>query len=117
VAFPELDTSLGRVRYYKETKNVAEGWESNSEFVPWVGADRLDPPDPQINVQAQLYNLDANAYESLLVGLFTIWRGPNNEDLKDRPKRNEVFLGFSRDGFHRSAGVSCSFRAPRRLEL
>jgi hypothetical protein len=44
----------------------------------------------------QLYNLDAVAYESLLLGLFTIWPGQP----KDRAKPNYVCLGFSRDGFH-----------------
>src|SRR5947208_10581554 len=34
--------------------------------------------------------------ESLIVGLFTIWRGQP----QDRPKPNEVCVGFSRDGFH-----------------
>jgi hypothetical protein len=47
-------------------------------------------------VTPQLYNLDAVAYESLLLGLFTIWPGQPN----DRAKPNYVCLGFSRDGFH-----------------
>jgi hypothetical protein len=72
---------------------------------PWVGADRLDPahPDPKVSTEKpQLYNLDAFPYESLLVGLFTIWQGPTNEVCKELNihKRNEVFVGFSRDGFH-----------------
>ena len=46
--------------------------------------------------QPQLYNLDCVAYESLLLGLFTIWRGQPT----DRAKPNEVCVGFSRDGFH-----------------
>src|SRR5439155_3149654 len=41
-------------------------------------------------------NLDCVAYESLILGLFSIWRGQP----RDRPKPNEVCLGFSRDGFH-----------------
>ena len=47
-------------------------------------------------MQPQLYNLDCVAYESLLLGLFSIWRGQPT----DRPKPNEVCAGFSRDGFH-----------------
>jgi hypothetical protein len=39
------------------------------------------------------------AYESLLLGLFTIWRGDKNIPA-GRPKPNEVCVGFSRDGFH-----------------
>jgi hypothetical protein len=36
------------------------------------------------------------AYESVLLGLFNIWRGES----RLREKVNEVTLGFSRDGFH-----------------
>ena len=49
------------------------------------------------------------AYESLLIGLFTIWHGEHNE----REKPNDITVGFSRDGYHWSrpsrdafAGVS-----------
>lgn len=62
----------------------------------WVGADRLDPRRPDLDVQPQLYNLDAVAYESVMLGLFTIWPGQP----EDRPKPNYVAVGFSRDGFH-----------------
>jgi hypothetical protein len=44
----------------------------------------------------ELYNLDATAYESIMLGMFTIYPGVPEE----RPKINQVFLGFSRDGFH-----------------
>ena len=74
-------------------------------IVPWVGADRLDPhnPDPRFNdIEPQLYNLDAVAYESLMLGLFSVWEGPENDEMRRLRirKRNEVLLGFSRDGFH-----------------
>ncbi len=59
-------------------------------------ADRLDARRIDLNVRPQLYNLDAVAYESLLVGLFTIWRGQPT----DSAKANEVTVGFSRDCFH-----------------
>jgi hypothetical protein len=100
VAAPELVDGIGRVRYYKEVKYFAEGWKDRSELAPWEGADDLDTPDPVNKVPAQLYNLDATPYESLMLGLFSIWRGPENENIKDRPKRNEIVLGYSRDGFH-----------------
>ena len=37
-----------------------------------------------------------------MVGMFSILMGPENEDAKklDIHKRNEVLLGFSRDGYH-----------------
>jgi hypothetical protein len=37
------------------------------------------------------------AYEGLLPGQFSIWRGQP----KDCPKPNEACAGFSRDGFRR----------------
>jgi hypothetical protein len=44
------------------------------------------------------------AYESLILGFFTIWRGdPNLINLKgdkNRPKINEIVMGYRRDGFH-----------------
>ena len=91
------DSKLGRIRKYFETRDlVAEaGWKADEPAL-WIGADRLDPRRPDLNTQPQLYNLDAVAYESLLLGLFTIWRGQP----QDRAKPNEVCVGFSRDGFH-----------------
>jgi len=47
-------------------------------------------------VQPQLYALDCVAYESLILGLFTIWPGQP----ADRPKPNYIAVGFTRDGFH-----------------
>jgi hypothetical protein len=88
---------LGRVRAYREHADVlaAARWQAR-EPTPWIGADRLDPIRQDLRTPCQLYNLDGVAYESLLLGLFTIWRGqPNN-----RAKPNEVCIGFSRDGFH-----------------
>jgi hypothetical protein len=107
-----------RLRCYFEGKTATDvlGWKQHCDEVaklnvlpgdlqPWLGADRLDPrhPDPRFHDQKpQLYNLDAFPYESLMVGLFTIWQGPQNEDCAkyDIQKRNEVLVGFSRDGFH-----------------
>jgi len=65
----------------------------------WVGADRLDPPRADIGAQPQLYNLDAVPYESVLLGLFSIWRG-HTDDHPRRCKINAICLGFSWDGFH-----------------
>jgi hypothetical protein len=87
-----------RVRRYHEAKDFLGGarWKSVEEPTLWVGADDLDPPRVDLKTRCQLYNLDCFPYESLLVGLFDIWRGQP----KDRPKPNEICLGFSRDGFH-----------------
>ncbi len=92
------DDRMGRTRGYVENADVLAGshWKAVDDPLPWVGADRDDPRRDDLKVQPQLYNLDCVAYESLLLGLFTIWRGQP----RDRPKPNEVCAGFSRDGFH-----------------
>ena len=93
-----------RIRKYREHADVTAPWRAD-EIVPWVRADRLDPRHPSgefSHVRPQLYNLDAVAYESIVLGLFSIWQGPSNKEVARRGivKRNEVLLGFSRDGFH-----------------
>jgi len=98
-----LRQSLGQpwARRYWEVKDLLAGphWQGIGEPPMWVGADRLDPPRADLQEAPQLDNLDAVAYESLMVGLFTIWRGDKNIPV-GRPKPNSVWLGFSRDGFH-----------------
>lgn len=104
---------VGRFRRYWEGADVIEAahWqEGQAPF--WVGADRLDPPRADLQTPCELYNLDAVAYESLLLGLFSIWRGQPG----DRAKPNEICIGFSRDGFHwqrpmREAFIPVSERA------
>ncbi len=64
--------------------------------VPWVGADALDVMRPDLQTAPQIYNLDAVAYESVILGLFTMYRG----ERPDREKPNDLCVDFSRDGFH-----------------
>ncbi len=49
-----------------------------------------------------IYNFDAIAYESIMLGLYSQWQGPENDVCKRHmiPKHNEIQLGYSRDGFH-----------------
>ena len=88
---------MGRCRRYWEHADVLAGahWKAGEPPL-WVGADSLDPVRDDLKTPCELYNLDCVAYESLLLGLFTIWRGQP----ADRAKPNEVCIGFSRDGFH-----------------
>jgi len=88
---------LGRCRTYWETSDLASGvaWKKD-EPILWTGADRLDPQRSDLKTQPQLYNLDCVAYESLMIGLFSIWRGQG----QDRAKPNDLVVGFSRDGFN-----------------
>jgi hypothetical protein len=90
-----------RTRSYWEVRDLLAGpqWTTATEPPLWVGADKLDPQRADLQVPPQLYNLDAFPYESLMVGLFTIWRGDKNIPA-GRPKPNELCVGFSRDGYH-----------------
>lgn len=93
----------GRSRHYWEADDflVGAAWQS-WEPVVWAAADRDDPPDPEIGEVAQLYNLDAVAYESIMLGMFEIHRGPPNQECSKAglPKITELNFAYSRDGFH-----------------
>lgn len=90
-----------RARRYWEVKDLVNGpqWSAISDPILWLASDKLDPPREDLQVEPQLYNFDAIAYESLMLGLFSIWRGDTNIP-PGRPKPNSIFVGFSRDGFH-----------------
>ena len=87
-----------RRRYWEARDDVVKGaqWGENSAPPLWCGSDKLDPPRDDYKVTPELYNLDCAAYESVLLGLFTIWRG----QFPEREKPNEVCVGYSRDGWH-----------------
>jgi hypothetical protein len=100
----KLDGPRGRMRHYAEsadflTRNIYD------RSVYWVNADCLDKPDPNIKIDGkgtQLYNLHGIAYESLMLGMFSILLGPSNRVIAEGkfPKTIDLKLGFSRDGFH-----------------
>ena len=124
---------LGRSRQYWETTDFfsfSQAAFANGEAVVWTAADNADPPRDDLKARPQLYNLDCVAYESLLLGEFSIWRGDyrgaSTEKAKEllrlgRPKQNSVCVGFSRDGFHwdrpRPASLPARLRNHGRLEL
>jgi len=93
-----------RMRMYKECDEFFDLANGESEIVYWCGADDLDVPDPDWIVQdrPQLYCLNATAYESLMLGLFAIHYGPENDVCSKGsfPKLTQIKVGFSRDGFH-----------------
>ncbi len=93
----------GRSRDYWEHDDFLLGakWNGGQPFL-WCGADELDPPDPEIGQRPQLYNLDAVAYESVMLGVFEIHLGPPNSecDKAGLPKITELNLAYSRDGWH-----------------
>jgi len=93
---PDMPDHIGRMRKYLEADDLVEGLQHWKESITWVGADRLDGRRIDLNSRPQLYQLDGFPYESMMIGLFAIWRGQPT----DRDKPNNISLGYSRDGFH-----------------
>jgi hypothetical protein len=103
----------GRSRDYSESADFLGGAGLENR-VQWLRVDSLDLPEPvwfyafpdlnpgQIGDTPQLYNFDAVAYESLMLGAVTVHLGPDNRacEAEGVPKMTEIHLGFSRDGFH-----------------
>ncbi len=88
--------TINRYRSYVESRDFPPArWDAGTP-VPWTGADRADLARADLRTAPQLYNLDAAAYESVLVGLFSMYRG----EKPDREKPNDLCVAFSRDGFH-----------------
>ncbi|HIC49435.1 MAG TPA: hypothetical protein EYP00_06030 [Dehalococcoidia bacterium] len=92
-----------RTRSYREHTNFVMGakWDLDDPVV-WAWSDHLDNPDENIGDIPQLYDLNAAPYESLMVGLFSIFYGPDNQIAQKQgiSKTNDLMIAFSRDGFH-----------------
>ncbi len=97
-----------RMRRYLESDDLFEGASMLDESGYWLEADGQDldeagpPGRPQLTIP-QVYNVDGFAYESVMIFGLTIlssnaWM--NQTTGEAFPKRNEVYLGFSRDGFY-----------------
>ena len=92
----DVEGSSVRYRRYIESRDFAPTNWHQQDPVSWTGADALDIVRPDLDTAPQMYNLDAVAYESLMLGLFTMYRGEKS----DREKSNDLCVDFSRDGFH-----------------
>ncbi len=97
------DTGIGRARTYYEVDDL----KSQSKFtaadpVFWLKSDTLDAPLAGIGITPQLYSFTASGYESIMLGCFRIWYGPNNNEtiVSGQPKIQHLMLGYSRDGFY-----------------
>lgn len=69
----------------------------------WFNAEEDDPRNPHFpDLRPQIYNHEAMPYEGWMLGYFTVWQGPENGvcDSLSIQKRNEVLIGWSKDGFH-----------------
>ena len=90
------DQRIKRRMYWEVRDLVNDPYWTDESLLNWIGADKLDPMRPDLNIQTMLYRLDCVAYESLILGLFTIWHGQHDA----RPKINDLVANFSRDGFN-----------------
>lgn len=95
---------LVRARDYNEYTDPIEGTRKAEAllsafwFGPWANEQRhSDYPD----VDPAIYNQDATPYESIMLGLFSVWQGPENDVCASDQviKRNQVMVGYSRDGY------------------
>ncbi len=100
-------------RYHENPEFLASGKWQKGDPVYWTAADCMDLCG---DARAELYNLDAVAYESLLVGFYQILKGPPNHigERGGQPKLTELVLATSRDGFHWHRGDRHAFIAARR---
>ena len=120
-----------RYRAYHAGKSFLEAarWKW-SDTQPWDGSpestffwqqpDSLDPHEPMWGEAPQIYNFDAVDYESITVGMFQIWHGPEVKFLAEtkKPKITELQAAFSRDGVNfdrpvRGLGKDCFIPASR----
>ncbi|MBP5638095.1 MAG: hypothetical protein J6X55_01350 [Victivallales bacterium] len=109
-----LPKRRGRCRRYMEADDFLQSgiWQPG-EPPYWMGADLMDHA---LYSEAQLYNFDAVAYESIMLGLFQILQGPPNGvgERAVQPKLTELNVGYSRDGFHFLRPDRTSFIPARR---
>ena len=92
--------------YYEQTDFYAPiTWYLSNSLVgaqEWLHADDKDLPDARIPSQkhAQLYNFDAVAYESIMLGMAEIHIGPENDicEKVGMPKITDLKFAFSRNG-------------------
>lgn len=107
-----------RVRSYRECGDFVAGasWTSD-DVIQYAAADDDDLPDPAIGDKTQLYNVDAVGYESLMLGVFAIHRGPSNGVCLRGgfPKITDLTLAYSRDGLHWKRPDRSAFLASSRL--
>ncbi len=106
-----------RARWYAEHDDFEDllNWTSE-DAVFWLKTDKNDAKAQwSLTSQwdAQQYNFNAIAYESIMLGTYTIWYGPENHVVESEktPKRNEIQMAYSRDGFYYDRPDRTSFIA------
>lgn len=91
--------------YYENADPVVGNQNAKADlsgfwFGPWPNEQKH--PDYRNNDGAPgIYNLDATPYESIMLGFFSVWQGPENDvcSADNVIKRNQIMIGYSRDGY------------------
>lgn len=108
---------IGRARNFVETSDFIKGAAWKPEDVNlWLSCDKYDRMDPVLKHRAEMYKVDCVAYESRMLGVFSVYLGPPNDVAYGQgfPKTNDLHVGFSRDGIEferpadRTAFLACS---------
>ena len=101
--------------YHEDADFIKAGQWSTSGDTAWLRTDDLDQFDRSLGDIPQLYDVNAVAYESIMLGAFGIFYGPQNPlcERTGMVKIIDMQLGYSRDGFHfdrphREAFIPCS---------
>ena len=110
-----------RSRFYVEHDDIEQlvslphrvNWnygEKNIRF--WFGPDDKEQRHEKYpETDPAIYNFDVIPYESIMLGLYAAWSGPDDSVCKQLgiQKRNVIELGYSRDGFHFARPVHTPF--------
>ena len=82
----------------------ANRWSNTKDCYLWLACDYDDVPREigGTRRRCELYNVDATPYESIMVGLFKIISGRDNDEAAQHgmPKTTTIHFAYSRDGFH-----------------
>lgn len=105
------DAYTVRARDYMENTDPVAGNKSAKAsldyfwFGPWASEQKWTQNTDNDGAPG-IYNQDAIPYESVMLGFFSVWQGPENDVCSQLGiiKRNQIMVGFSRDGgysYHR----------------
>lgn len=94
-----------RARDYMEHRDPAQGNRnavadlSAFWFGTWPSERKWDQNTANDGAPG-IYNHDAMPYESIMLGFFSVWQGPENDVCNQLGmiKRNQIMVGYSRDG-------------------
>ena len=100
------DAYTVRARDYMENSDPVAGNKAAKAdlsafwFGPWPN-EQKHPHYANNDGSPGIYNQDAIAYESIMLGFFSVWQGPENDvcEADNVIKRNQIMIGYSRDGY------------------